>query len=123
MKPKVFIGSSLEAKPVADAIDANLQHEAFPKVWTSGVFGLSESTLSSLMREVRESDFAIFVFGTDDISVIRGELLTVPRDNVVYELGLFSGALEPARCFFLAPSDVEIHLPSDLAGSSMQCLL
>jgi Predicted nucleotide-binding protein containing TIR-like domain len=116
MTPKVFIGSSREAKPIADAIDANLQDDAFPKVWTSGVFDLSEATLSSLMREVGESDFAIFVFSTDDISVIRGKLLTVPRDNVVYELGLFSGALGPARCFFLVPADSEIHLPSDLAG-------
>ena len=116
MKPKVFIGSSVEGKAVADAIDTRLQYTAEPKVWTNGVFNLSETSVASLMREVSESDFGIFVFTPDDATNIRGRLLTVPRDNVIYELGLFSGALGPERCFFVTPLHTDIHLPSDLLG-------
>jgi len=116
MKPKIFIGSSREGKDVADAIDARLQYTTEPKVWTAGVFGLSEMTAPSLMREVCESDFGIFVFTPDDAANIRGRLLSVPRDNVANELGLFSGALGPERCFFITPLHVDIHLPTDLLG-------
>ncbi|MCX4146899.1 MULTISPECIES: nucleotide-binding protein [Paraburkholderia] len=116
MKPRVFIGSSTEGKAVANAIDANLQGVAEPVVWTRGVFGLSGTTVNDLMEQVRNADFGIFVFSQDDTAEIRGKLLDVPRDNVVYELGLFSGALGPDRCFFLTPEDVSMHLPTDLLG-------
>jgi predicted nucleotide-binding protein len=104
MKPKVFIGSSVEGIEIVNAIDANLQRVAHPKPWDNGVFGLSEATTQSLMQELRDSDFAILVFSPDDVAEIRGKLLTVARDNVVYELGMFSGALGTGRCFFLIPN-------------------
>jgi hypothetical protein len=116
MNPKIFIGSSLEAKDVAHAISTNLQRDAECTVWTDGVFGLSASNTESLMKQVRSSDFGAFVFSPDDATVIRGKLFNVARDNVVYELGLFSGALGPERCFFLTPLGSDIHLPSDLFG-------
>jgi predicted nucleotide-binding protein len=116
MKPKLFIGSSTEGKNVAEAIHAVLQREAECTVWTEGVFQLSESSLQSLMRQVHTSEFGVFVFSPDDAVRTRGTLFSVPRDNVIYELGLFSGALGPERCFFLTPLDTEIHLPSDLLG-------
>jgi hypothetical protein len=116
MKPRVFIGSSSEGKSVADAIDANLQGIAEPVVWAHGVFGLSGTTVTSLMDQVANADFGIFVFSKDDTAEIRGKLLNVPRDNVVYELGLFSGAMGPERCFFLTPTGDDMHLPSDLLG-------
>ena len=47
---------------------------------------------------------------------MRGKLFSAPRDNVVYELGLFSGALGRERCFFATPRRSDIHLPSDLLG-------
>lgn len=121
MKPKIFIGSSFEGRLVASAINAGLQYTAESKVWTHGVFNLSEATASTLMREVRESDFGVFVFSADDSANIRGKFLSVPRDNVIYELGLFSGALGPERCFFVTPMDTEIHLPSDLLGMTAGC--
>jgi len=116
MKPRIFIGSSQEATDVAVAINANLQRDAECTVWCDGIFGLSSSATESLMKEVRSSDFGIFVFSPDDATVMRGKLFNVARDNVVYELGLFSGALGPERCFFVTPLDSDIHLPSDLLG-------
>ena len=70
-------------------------------MWTQGVFGLSESTIESLMKEVNTSEFGIFVFSPDDAVRMRGKLFSAPRDNVVYELGLFSGALGGKDAFSL----------------------
>ena len=47
---------------------------------------------------------------------MRGRVLTSARDNVIYELGLFSGKLGPERCFFVVPESEKVHLPTDLAG-------
>jgi hypothetical protein len=119
IRPKVFIGSSTEGKDIADAIDFGLQGDAESTVWTNGVFRLADSTLNSLMRQVLESDFGVFVFSGDDTAEIRGQLFTIPRDNVIYELGLFSGALGPSRCFYVVPQDQSVHLPSDLLGVTL----
>jgi hypothetical protein len=116
MKPRIFIGSSKESEHVANAVHTCLQREAECTVWTQGVFRLSVSNIQNLMREVHTSEFGIFVFSPDDIVEMRGSLFSAPRDNVVYELGLFSGALGPERCFFLIPLDGDIHMPSDLLG-------
>ena len=116
MKPRVFIGSSKEGEEVANAIHANLDEETECVVWTQGVFGLSDSNIESLTRKINESEFAVFVFTPDDSLTMRGKLFSAPRDNVVYELGLFSGALGRERCFFVTPRRSTIHLPTDLLG-------
>ena len=116
MNPKIFIGSSSEALQFARAIHAELQDVAECTVWKDGAFGLSAQTVESLVKNLRESDFGIFVFSADDIVTIRGDLLKVPRDNVIFEAGLFSGYLGPERCFIVVPQNSSIHLPSDLLG-------
>jgi hypothetical protein len=116
MKPRIFIGSSTEGKAFADAIHSELQSEAECTVWTQGIFGLSESNIEALKRQVDTSEFGIFVFSPDDALTMRGELFSAPRDNVVYELGLFSGALGRERCFFVTPQGTNIHLPTNLLG-------
>ncbi|HLM82012.1 MAG TPA: nucleotide-binding protein [Terriglobales bacterium] len=116
MKPRIFIGSSGKAEKFASAIHARLQRVAECTVWTEGAFGLSQTTIVELMRNLRDSDFGIFVFAPDDVANVRGDLLKVPRDNVVYEAGLFSGYLGPDRCFIVVPQTVPIRIPSDLLG-------
>jgi hypothetical protein len=85
-------------------------------VWTAGAFGLSQTTIAELMRNLRDSDFGIFVFAPDDVANIRGDLLKVPRDNVVYEAGLFSGYLGPDRCFIVVPQEALVRIPTDWSG-------
>ncbi len=38
------------------------------------------------------------------------------RDNVLFELGLFIGAIGKDRSFIIKPRDVKLHLPTDLLG-------
>lgn len=116
MKPKVFIGSSREGLPIANAIHANMTHEAECTVWKDGVFQPSSSTLADLVRTLRVSDFAVFVFSPDDLTVMRGTTDPVVRDNVIFELGLFIGRLGIERCFFLVPDAEKLRLPTDMYG-------
>lgn len=117
MKPKVFIGSSREGVKIADAIHSNLTYEAECTVWKDGVFQLSSNTLSALIEALRNSDFGVFVFSPDDVTVMRSSSSETVRDNVLFELGLFIGRLGQERCFFLIPdAATDLRLPSDLAG-------
>lgn len=112
----LFIGSSVEGLDVAYALQELLSFDCEPTVWTQDVFKPSRTALSDLFVRSRASDLAAFVFTADDILQLRGEAVAAPRDNVVFELGLFVGALSPDRCFIVQPFGSELHLPTDLIG-------
>ena len=115
-RPSLFIGSSSEGLAIAYAIQENLEFDCDATVWPQGVFQPSSAALIDLYAFTRQAEFALFVFSPDDILHMRGDVYPAVRDNVIFELGLFVGALGPQRCFFVTPYDVEMHLPSDLVG-------
>jgi len=116
MKPKIFIGSSVEGLNVAYSIQQNLLFDAECTVWNQGIFELSMTSIESLVNALDASDFAIFVFSPDDIAKIRNTTHSVVRDNVIFEFGLFVGKLTRHRVFFIIPEGSDLHLPTDFAG-------
>lgn len=62
------------------------------------------------------TDFAILVLNADDMTLSRGSQHSSPRDNVVFELGLFMGALGRNRTLIVLPDDADIKIPTDLLG-------
>jgi hypothetical protein len=115
-KPSMFVGSSSEGRSVAQQLQRGLAHVAKCRLWTQGVFELSESTLSSLLEATRSADFAVLILTADDLLTKRGQHTRVPRDNVLLELGLFMGAIGHQRTFIVHNRADKIELPSDLAG-------
>ncbi|WP_437937308.1 TIR domain-containing protein [Sorangium sp. So ce341] len=115
-RPRIFIGSSVEGLRVAEHIQLGLDYDADCTVWSQGVFGLSGGTLESLCSAVRDFDFAVLVLTPDDLVQKRGQAMNSPRDNVLFELGLFMGALGRERTFIVHCRDEPMGLPSDLAG-------
>jgi predicted nucleotide-binding protein len=45
---------------------------------------------------------------------MRGSINAAARDNVIFELGLFTGVLGKERVFIVHPRDQELVRPSDL---------
>ena len=115
-KPRLFIGSSVDSLDVADAINLNLDHQAEVTIWRNGTFELSSNTIDSLIKKAESVDFSLFIFSPDDILIIKNKQKAVVRDNVLFELGLFIGAIGKERCFMLKPRDVDLHFPTDLLG-------
>lgn len=114
--PAVFIGSSSEGKRYAEYLQAALDDYCEVALWDQGVFGLSESGLSALVAETQRVDFAILVLTPDDLTLKRATTSPSARDNVVFEAGLFVGALGPKRTFLVHAKDLQLDLPTDLAG-------
>lgn len=116
-KVRLFIISSVENLHIARGIQNAFEHDPFNvTLWTDGVFKVANYTLQSLENAVDSSDFAIAVAHADDLAIVRGQDWPVPRDNVIFELGLFMGRLGRERAILMEPREEKVKLPSDLAG-------
>jgi hypothetical protein len=118
MKPRIFLGSSGQQEKLLTALTRGLKDIADVDPWTA-VFNPGVSTLDRLVELTREVDFAAFVFGQDDwttkgASPDSDSGQASPRDNVVFEAGLFGGALGIRRTFILHANGAK--LPTDLLG-------
>lgn len=115
-RPSVFVGSSGEGRRIAEHVQLLLDDDCEVEIWSQGTFGLGESGLASLVGALGRFDFAVLVVTAGDAVSTRGQSHRAPRDNVLFELGLFMGALGPARTFMLTDRSKSPELPSDLAG-------
>ncbi|MCP4259802.1 MAG: nucleotide-binding protein [Planctomycetes bacterium] len=115
-KPPLFIGSSSEGLPLAEAVFAHLSHETKPKLWTHQLFLPGQYPMETLEKQLRVNSFAILVASPDDQLIKRGVESPTMRDNLLLEFGLFTGALGRRRAFFLCPDSPTVELPSDLLG-------
>jgi hypothetical protein len=119
-KPRIFLGSSGKQEKLLQALTRGLEDVARVEPWTTS-FNPGTTTLERLLELAHEVDFAAFVFAQDDwttnsptASSLPGSGQSSPRDNVVFEAGLFGGALGMRRTFILHASGSK--LPSDLLG-------
>jgi hypothetical protein len=109
----------MEGLPIAKAVSQHLEGIADVSIWNEGVFGLMEGNLENLVSVLDRFDFAVLVITADDTLIKREDTRQAPRDNIMFELGLFMGRLGRKRVFAMAPLIDRMHLPSDLAGVSL----
>lgn len=114
---QVFIGSSSEALPFAESLrDRISEGEVDCFLWSEDVFGASDAAMESLEEACANTDFAIIVCTADDITEKRGKKYAVPRDNTIFELGLFMGAIGRKRTIAAFETGKGLEFPSDLKG-------
>jgi hypothetical protein len=118
IKPHIFIGSSSEGLSAAQVLKARLSSWADCDIWKDpGVFELNKGYLENLLDRLNLYEYGIMVATGDDATKSRGETKMAPRDNVVFELGLFMGRLGRDRTFFVFEKDSK--LPTDLLGITL----
>ena len=118
-KPRIFVLSSTESGKIRDAVEKNLNSMTEVEItlwnreqlWLPGHF-----ILDTLLRFPCNYDFAIAIFGPDDKSVSRGREAYQPRDNVIFEAGMFMSYLGKDRTFIILPKFPRIKVLTDLAG-------
>jgi predicted nucleotide-binding protein len=118
-KPSLFIGSSSEGLDFARAARFLLTQDAEVTVWREGFFALGSTYIEALMNSLPRFDFAILVFTPDDAVNSREIENFGPRDNVIFELGLFMGHLGRSRTFILHQANARLKIPTDLSGVTM----
>ena len=119
-KPRIFLGSSGKQEKLLRGLTRGLEDVAQVEPWTTS-FNPGTTTLERLVELAHEVDFAVFAFAQDDWTTTSppasnptGSGQASPRDNVVFEAGLFGGVLGMRRTFILHASGAK--LPSDLFG-------
>jgi predicted nucleotide-binding protein len=119
-KPRIFLGSSGKQAKLLQALTRGLEDVAHVEPWTTS-FNPGTTTLDRLVELAHEVDFAAFVFARDDWTSTSPAASPSPetgqdspRDNVVFEAGLFGGVLGMGRTFILHARGSK--LPSDLLG-------
>jgi predicted nucleotide-binding protein len=116
-RSRVFVISSVEALELARAVQELLVYDDVTVfVWAEGVFRASQYAVESLAQQLEMSDFAVAVLQGDDVIHARGQEHPAPRDNVLFELGMFIGRLGRHRTFLLQPMEAGVKLPTDLSG-------
>jgi len=104
---------------IAKTIQTNLADIAHVELWTQGTFKPSHDYLTDFLRQSSSVDFAVFVLSPDDVTKSRNIEEASPRDNIIFEAGLFMGSLGRDRVFLLAPRGLAQKKPTDLSGITM----
>jgi len=113
---KIFLGSSSESRATAEEFQRRLSPFVLVEPWWELPEG--DTIFGALLQKAAECDMAVFVLSPDDIA-LRGskrKRFPIARDNVVFELGLFAGAVDPANSLMLVDEKNRLDLPSDLQG-------
>lgn len=119
IRPIVFVGGTSEKSGLLKALTVALQETAVVHPWwTTDSFKPMASTLDGLIAAAQKYDFAVFLLTPDDFTVSRDLESFSSRDNVLFEFGLFLGALGPDRVLVFALNDPvkKLKVPSDLLG-------
>jgi predicted nucleotide-binding protein with TIR-like domain len=114
-RPSLFIGSSTEGLEFARAARGLLNQDVEITLWNEGFFQLGATFIETLINGLPGFDFAILVVTPDDFVRIREVEGFGPRDNVIFELGLFMGRLGRPRTFLLHQAGA-VRIPTDLSG-------
>lgn len=120
LEPRIFIGSSSEGRPYAEALLEILRDEGvYARGWweEDGMFPMGRSFLQSLEGILIDFNAALLLATPDDLALGRGKKAWKANGNVLLEYGMFLGAHGALRTA-LATVDLKnaLVLPSDLGG-------
>src|ERR1700733_10286103 len=105
LRPRIFIGSSIEARQAAKQVAETLDW-CECEVWTEGFFRPGGATAATIQGRLLDFEGAMFLLSPDDFLKSRGKVGPAARSNVIFELGMFGGALGLSNCLqFILKTD------------------
>lgn len=113
---RIFVASSTEALETAKLVAEGLAGQGFKPVRWWDAFPAGGYTLESLLDTCRKVDAAVFILTAEDRTWSRGKQSKSPRDNLVFELGMFMGMVGRQRTLVL--TEPRAKLPTDIEGWS-----
>lgn len=119
MKLKVFVASSLEAKQEDQFIRTILENNNINAITWRDIFHTGEFGLESLLNISERVHGSIIISTCDDKIWYRGTESIAPRDNILFEMGLFINALglkHVALVFCKNESGECPKIPTDIHG-------
>lgn len=118
---EIFMGSSSEAKDYMEEIALKLEDlKTIPLLWNASgknIFVPGTNTIDALISISKRVQAAVFIFNADDKiwnDKSALESSNTVRDNVLFEYGLFMGALGKGNVCFVCKGKPQ--LASDLKG-------
>ncbi|WP_299147223.1 TIR domain-containing protein [uncultured Tateyamaria sp.] len=88
-------------------------------VWHQDVFKPTSTAFNDLVESTKKYDYAVFCITADDELKYREQDVLAPRDNVIFEAGLFIGALGADRVFLVVSTASGAKVPTDLSGVNL----
>ncbi len=119
----VFIASTKEAKEgfwlveSLKLVEEKLEDKIGLKPWWSA-FEPGEMTAEALISHAKTTGAAVVVLTGDDNTESRGEGYCSPRDNLIFEAGIFISQLGLGRVLLLKEESAK--MPSDLLGVTLK---
>jgi hypothetical protein len=113
---RALLASSTEARSNARDLRSRLPENWSVTLWDESVITPGQAAWQGLIDVCRFIDVAVLLLSADDVLEQRGRRLAVPRDNVVFEAGLFMGLLGAERTLLVQQQGLDLGLPSDLEG-------
>jgi hypothetical protein len=114
---KIFIGSSTPGKSYARQISFIIRKENCQTLdwWDNDEFKRNHTIIENILDGIESCDAGIFLFTEDDIMVSPDKnQIFAPRDNVLFEYGMFVGRHGRSSCAIAKKGNPK--LPSDLGG-------
>ncbi len=122
MPLRVFIGSSKEqqgtAELIVDFMAQNFRETLQPVPWYES-WQAGKVPIQALLDLVKGTDASILLLYPDDYLTFRDVDWRAPRDNLIFEAGMFMASHGPERTHLLIPLDPDtgaVKLPTDISG-------
>jgi len=120
-KASILVLSSTESYQYAESVRDNLSNDFQITLWREGLFNENNQLpLNTFLKKLLYFDAAIIILGNDDVRLdtATNETTSIPRDNVVFELGATMARYGRSKTFMLTPKSISIKMPSYFNGLS-----
>ena len=115
-KPFCFLGSTEEKLSVADSLLCFLNDWSTTELWSDTVFGASDTAIETIESAFQRYDFSVFILTADDEVISRENRAYVPRDNIIFEIGLSIATIGRKNTILIKDKSAILKLPSDFSN-------